>query len=92
QKKKEAREQRVAKEIEREAQRQQRDPTELFTGMLGSKSKPDLQDVAQVLGLATDGQKKALLARINAHFDENPLLRETPQFNGLFNRSRRRPA
>jgi hypothetical protein len=94
QKKREAREQRrrMAKETEREVQRQQRDPNEPFTGMLGSKSKPDLQDVAQALGLATDGQKKVLLARINAHFDENPHLREASQFIGLFNRSRRRPA
>jgi hypothetical protein len=82
----------VAKEAEREVLRQQRDPNEPFTGKLSSKSKPDLQDVAQALGLATDGQKKVILARINAYFDENPHLRETSQFEGLFNRSRRRPA
>lgn len=64
QKKREAREQRAAKEAEREVLRQQRDPNQPFTDTLGSKSKPDLQDVAQTLGLATDGQKKVLLARI----------------------------
>jgi hypothetical protein len=91
-KKQEVREQRVAKEVEREVLRQQRDPNEPFTGTLGPKSKPDLQDVAQALGLETDGQKKALLARINTHFDKNPHLREAPRFEGLFNRSRRRLA
>jgi len=91
QRKREAQEQRAAKEAEREEQRRQRDPNEPFTGALASKTKPDLQDVAQALGLAIDGQKKDLLARINTHFDANPLLREDPRFEGIFNRSRRRP-
>lgn len=92
QRKREAREQRTAKEAEREELRRQRDPNEPFTGMLGSKSKPDLQDIARTLGLAINGQKKTLLARINVHFDEHPHLRENFRFKGLFNRSRQRPA
>ena len=92
QKKREAREQRVAKEAEREEQRRQRDPNAPFTGALTSKTKADLQDIAQVLGLTTDGQKKDILARINTHFDANPILRDDSRFEGIFNRTRRRPA
>lgn len=92
QKKREAREQREAKEAEREEQRRQRDPNAPFTGALTSKTKADLQDIAQILGLTIDGQKKEVLARINSHFDANPVLREDSRFEGIFNRTRRRPA
>ena len=51
QKKHEAEEQRAAKQAERQWQRMDRDPNELFIGALTTKSKPDLQDVAQALGL-----------------------------------------
>ena len=81
-----------AKEAEREEQRRQRDPNAQFTGALTSKTKADLQDIAQVLGLATNGQKKDILARINSHFDANPVLREDSRFEGIFNRTRRWPA
>ncbi|GLB43946.1 hypothetical protein LshimejAT787_1501300 [Lyophyllum shimeji] len=92
QRKREAREQRAAKEAEREEQRRQRDPNAPFTGALTSKTKADLQDIAQALGLTTDGQKKDLLARINAHFEANPSLREDTRFECIFNRARRRAA
>lgn len=91
QKKHKAREQRVAKEAEREEQRRQMDPNAPFTGALTSKTKADLQDIAQALELTTDGQKKDILARINAHFDANPGLRDKPRFEGIFNRTRGRP-
>jgi hypothetical protein len=91
-KKREAREQREAKEAEREVQRRQRDPNAPFTGTLFSKTKADLQDIAQVLGLTMDGQKKDILARISTHFDANPILRDDSRFEGIFNRTRRRPA
>jgi hypothetical protein len=55
QRKHEVREQRVAKEAEREEQQWQRDPNTPFTGVLTLKTKADLQDIAQVLGLAMDG-------------------------------------
>ena len=74
QKKREARAQRVARRAEREEQGRQRDPNAPFPGALTSKTKADLQDIAQILGLTTDGQKKDILTRINAHFDANPLL------------------
>ena len=90
QRKKEGRELRAAKQAEREKQRRQRDPNKPFTGSLMTKTKADLQDVAQVLGLTIDGQKKELLARINAYFNEHPLLCEDPRFEGIFNRSQRR--
>ncbi|KAG5335208.1 hypothetical protein C0989_001866 [Termitomyces sp. Mn162] len=61
QKKHEAREQQAAKETEREQQQQQRDSNAAFSGTLGLKTKADLQNVAQALGLTTDGKKKDLL-------------------------------
>ncbi|KAI0250717.1 hypothetical protein BJV78DRAFT_1109811, partial [Lactifluus subvellereus] len=92
QRKRGAREQHAAKQAEREEQRQQRDPNEPFTGALATKTKADLQDIAQALELKIDGQKKDLLVQINAHFDEDPLLHEDPHFEGIFNRSCRQPA
>ena len=89
QKKCKAREQRVAKEVEREEQRWLRDPNAPFTGALTSKTKADLQDIAQVLGLTTDGQKKDILARITVYFDTNPAMRDDARFEGIFNRTRR---
>ncbi|KAH9017432.1 hypothetical protein EDB85DRAFT_2155181 [Lactarius pseudohatsudake] len=91
QKKHAAREKREAMEAEREEQRRQRDPNAPFTGALTSKTKADLQDIAQVLGLSIGGQKKAIVARINAHFDSYPILRDDPCFEGIFNRLRRWP-
>lgn len=88
----EAREQRTAKQAERDEQRRQRDPNAPFTGALATKTKADLQDIAQVLGLAIDSSRKDLLAQTNAHFDTHPHLREDPRFEGMFNRLRRRPA
>lgn len=84
QKKCEAQEQRAAKEAERERLRLERNPDEPFTGTLTTKSKPDLQDVAQALGLLTTGSKKDLLERITNHFDGNPNLRNTPCYENLF--------
>ena len=92
QKKREAQEQRAAKEADCERLRLERNPDEPFTGALTTKAKPDLQDVAQALGLLITGSKKDLLERITHHFDENPNLRNTPRYEGLFSRSRRRPA
>lgn len=89
-KKREAQEQRAAKEAERERLRLERDQNEPFTGALTTKPKPDLQDIAQALGLPTTGGKKDLLERITHYFDANPDLRNTPRYEGLFNRSRGR--
>ena len=67
---------RVEKDTEREKQRWQRDPNAPFIGALTSKTKVEVQDVAQVLGLTVDGQKKDILARMIAHFDANPVMYE----------------
>ncbi|KAH9064952.1 hypothetical protein EDB87DRAFT_1680123 [Lactarius vividus] len=77
---------------EREEQHRQRDPNEPFTGVLATKTKGDLQDIVQALELAINGQRKDLLARINSHFDENPLLRENPQLEGISYQSCQQPA
>jgi hypothetical protein len=92
QKKHEVREQRVAKEAERDEQRRQRDPNAPFTGTLTLKTKANLQDIVQVLGLTTDGQKKDILAWITAHFKANPILHDDLRFEGIFNWTRRWPA
>ena len=91
QKKCEAREQQAAKEAERERLRLERDLNEPFIGALTTKSIPDLQNVAQALGLLTSSGKKDLLECISHHFDVNPDLRNSRHYEGLFSRSCRRP-
>src|SRR6266852_4185644 len=92
QKKKEAERSWKEKEAERDQQRQARGPDAPFTGSLTSKNKPDLQEIAAALNLLEDGTKDALIQRITACFDSNPLLRDGPRFSGLFHRAlRRRP-
>ena len=87
----EVREQHTAKQVEWDEQCQQRDPNTPFACALVTKTKADLQDIAQVLGLAIDSQRKDLLVQINAHFDTHPHLHEDPRFKGIFNRLCRRP-
>jgi hypothetical protein len=88
--------QREAEEEERLRARLTRDPNHAFSGALGSKSRPDLVDVAYALEIreVTHGKekltKKNIQDLINAHFDSHPEKRQDPQFEGLFN-SRRRP-
>lgn len=74
------------KEAERQRLRAERGPN--FSGGLASKNKPDLQDIAEALGLAKDGNKPNLLARINSHFDSNINLKSEARYAGLFNRTR----
>lgn len=88
QKKKENVQQREDKAAERRQQRAARDPSEPFRGSLASKNKGDLQEIAGVLHLSEDGTMKDLQARIVAHFDAHSNLRDSPLFNGLFNRTR----
>ncbi|KAF9456385.1 hypothetical protein BDZ94DRAFT_1327025 [Collybia nuda] len=83
---------REAREAEREEQRQQIGPETQFIGGLSSKSKPNLQDIAQALNLDTNGQKKDIMGHIIACFNADPMSREDPRFEGLFNRTRQRPA
>src|SRR5271169_2219093 len=40
-----------------------------FTGSLGSKNRPDLQEIAGALGLPETGMKEALTQSIKSHFD-----------------------
>ena len=75
---------RKEKETERDRQHQARGPDAPFTGSLSSKNKPDLQEIAAALDLPEDGTKDALIQRINACFDSNPLLHDRPRFAGLF--------
>jgi len=89
QKKREAQEQQAAKEAEQQWQWMEQDADEPFFSALTTKLKPDLQDVAQALGISIEGSKKILLEHINNHFEANPDLRSSPQYEGLFNRSRR---
>jgi hypothetical protein len=92
QKKKDAEQRRKEKEVERIQHRLNRPPDAPFTGSLGSKNRPDLQEIAGALGLPETGTKEALTQSIKAHFDSNLSLRDLPRFSGLFNRAtRRRP-
>jgi hypothetical protein len=88
QKKEEITQRREDKAAERRRQRADRDPSEPFRGALTSKNKGDLQEIAGVLCLSEDGTVKDLQARIIAHFDAHPDLRDSPRFTGLFNRTR----
>ena len=63
------------------------DADEPFFGALTARSKPDLQDVAQALGISIEGSKKILLEHINNHFEANPDLHSSLRYEGLFNRS-----
>jgi hypothetical protein len=84
----------LAKEQERERARAARGPVEAYTGSLASKSKPDLQEIAEALALSKDGTKQDLQTRINTHFDAHPRFKEDPKYVGLFIRTRgqKRPA
>jgi hypothetical protein len=92
QEKQEKQEQKQAKEAERQHKQDEQDPNEEFSGSLHSKSKDDLKDIACLLGLSMDGQKKDLLTRITNKFDNTPGLRTDAHYEGLFraHRSRRR--
>ena len=61
-------------------------PDDPFIGSLSSKNKADLQEIAGALSLPKYGTKDALILRINAFFDSNPVQRSSLQFSGLFNR------
>jgi hypothetical protein len=90
QKKKEVAEQRKEKEAERLQQRRDRPVDAPFTGSLNSKNRPDLQDVAGALGLPETGTKEVLIRSINAYFEANPEIRDSPRFSGLFKLATRR--
>ena len=90
QKKRDAAIRRKEKEVERDRQHRARGPDAPFTGSLTSKNKPDLKEIAAALDITEDGTKDALIQHINAFFDSNPSLRESPRFSGLFHRASRR--
>jgi hypothetical protein len=87
-KKEENTQRREDKAAEQRRLRAARDPSEPFRGSLTSKNKGDLQEIAGILGLSKDGTVKNLQARIIAHFDAHPDLRDDPLYTGLFNRTR----
>ncbi len=66
------------------------DPTFVFTGTLKSQKKPGLQDIAYVIGLATEGSVARLLESITRYFDANPARKTEPKYAALFLSSRKR--
>ena len=74
QKKRAVQEQRAARDAEWQWEWMGRDPNEPFVSALTMKPKPDLQDIAQALGLSLEGAKKGILTRISNHFEANPSL------------------
>ena len=69
QKKAEAKACKEAKEVEQQRLRAERGPIEAYTGLLSSKLKPDLQEIAEALELPKDSTKQDLMAQINEHFE-----------------------
>lgn len=72
----------AAKDAEQVLRRTQQSNT-IFTGSLSSKTKSDLQDIANALRLKVDGLKAALLENIRKHLEDNPEQHKTAQFCGL---------
>ena len=92
-KREEAAAKRTADEAERLKSRLALDPDTPFIGVLSSKNKSQLQDIAFTLHLPTDNKltKENLISSINDHFDKHPSLKTTPRYEQIFN-SRRRAA
>jgi len=84
---------RTADEAERLKNRLALDPDAPFIGVLSSKSKSQLQDIAFTLCLPIDNKltKENLISSINDHFDKHPSLKTTPRYEQIFN-SRQRAA
>ena len=84
---------RTAEEAERLKTRLALDPDTPFVGVLSSKNKSQLQDIAFTLHLPIDNKltKENLISSINDHFDKHPSLKATPRYEQIFN-SRRRAA
>ncbi len=80
------------KEQERQKKREDMklNPTFVFTGTLKSQKKPGLQDIAYVIGLATEGSVAKLLESITCYFDANPARKTEPKYAALFSSSRKR--
>ena len=79
---------REAKEAEWQQTGHQLGTMTVFTGLLNSKAKEDLKDIAFVLGLALKGNKDNLAASIKSHFNSHPGLSDNPWYQGLFGRTR----
>ncbi|KAF5325486.1 hypothetical protein D9619_009916 [Psilocybe cf. subviscida] len=61
-----------------------------FLGRLSSYKKDDLRALALALGLADQGDKKEITARIEAKFGNAPELKTNERYKGLFDLVRRR--
>lgn len=77
-------EKKEAQDRERQQARNQLSVTGEFKGVLTGKSKDDLKDVAQALGLKLDGKNQELVDRINKYLDQHPELERDKRFHGLF--------
>ena len=82
---------RTAEEAERLKNRLALDPDTPFVGVLSSKNKSQLQDIAFTLHLPIDNKltKENLISSINNHFDKHPSLKITPRYEQIFNSWRR---
>ncbi|KAJ7751813.1 hypothetical protein DFH07DRAFT_1032319 [Mycena maculata] len=77
------------KENSREENRWKWGPNTTFTGLLSSKLKDDLMDIAWSLQLSEEGMKAQLLDCINVYFDTHAAERESQKYCGLFARALR---
>ena len=78
---------RVAEEAERLKNWLALDPDAPFVGVLSSKNKSQLQDIAFTVHLPIDNKltKENLISSINDHFDKFPSLKATPRYEQIFN-------
>ncbi|KAH7917323.1 hypothetical protein BV22DRAFT_1135504 [Leucogyrophana mollusca] len=76
------------KKTEEEKARQRRQAEQeisgVFTGLLKKMKKDELRDVAASLHLSEDGTVSIIIQRIEQHFEENPHLKESNRYKGLF--------
>jgi len=55
----------------------------IYTGSLDAKIKAELQEIAASLGLAEDGKKADIIARIQGYLQRHPRTRENPSYTGI---------
>lgn len=59
----------------------------VYQGSLGPKSKKDLQEIADSLGVPSDGRKEQIVERIKIHLAQHEdTLKDDPKYSGLIRR------
>lgn len=72
------------KTVECQIQHDAMNGNETYMGMLSSKNKAELEDIAHALGLPEKGFKVDLIECIKTHLNGNPELQNDSHFSGLY--------